>query len=71
MYCKLNTQTNNIVAYYHQLLCTVCNFSWNFLFFLYLDREEGTERTISVWLLLMCPLLGIWLATQACTLTGN
>ena len=33
--------------------------------------EKERERKIYVWLPLMCPLLGTWLATQACTLTGN
>ena len=44
--------------------------------YLFLDRGEGKEkereRNINVWLLLMCPLLGmIWLVTQAGALTGN
>ena len=29
------------------------------------------ERNINMWLLLTCPLLGTWPATQACALTGN
>ena len=29
------------------------------------------EGNINVWLPLMCPLLGTWPITQACTLTGN
>ena len=33
------------------------------------DRERDTH--INVWLPLMWPPLGIWSATQACTLTGN
>ena len=45
------------------------------LFYLFLDRGEGSEkereRSINVWLPLMCPLLGTWPATQACALTGN
>ena len=43
--------------------------------YLFLEREEGRDkerdRSINVWLPLVCPLLGIWLATQACALTGN
>ena len=43
--------------------------------YLVLERREGREkereRNISVWLLLMCPPLGTWPATQACALTGN
>ena len=42
--------------------------------YLFLDRGEGREkeeRNIHVWLLLTCPLLGTWPATQACGLTGN
>ena len=35
------------------------------------ERERERERNISVWLLLMEPLLGTWPATQACALTGN
>ena len=34
-------------------------------------REKERERNISVWLPLMCPLLGTWPATQVCALTGN
>ena len=34
-------------------------------------REKERERNISVWLPLVHPLLGTWLATQACALTGN
>ena len=45
-----------------------------FIYFI-LDRGERRgkerERNISVWLLLMCPLLGTWPPTQACALTGN
>ena len=42
--------------------------------YLFLDRGEGREkeeRNISVWLPLTHLLLGTWLATQACALTGN
>ena len=34
-------------------------------------REKERERNINVWLPLACPLLGTWLATQACALSGN
>ena len=34
-------------------------------------REKERERNINVWLPLMGPLLGTWLATQAYALTGN
>ena len=37
----------------------------------FLERREGRERNITVWLPLTRPLLGIWPATQACALTGN
>ena len=39
-------------------------------FYLFLDRgrEGERERNISVWLALVCPLLGTWPATQACAL---
>ena len=39
--------------------------------FIFLDRGEGRERNITVWLPLTCPLLRTWPATQACPLTGN
>ena len=45
----------------------------NFIY-LFLERGEGKEkereRNINVWLPLVRPLLGTWLATQACSLTG-
>ena len=51
---------------------------WNFIkdfIYLFLDRREAREkereRNIHVWLTLMRPLLGTWLETQACALTGN
>ena len=34
-------------------------------------REKERERNVTVWLLLTCPLLGIWPATQACALIRN
>ena len=49
----------------------------SFLYFIYLFldrrewREKEKERNINVWLPLMHPLLGTWLTTQACALTGN
>ena len=54
--------------------------SFIYLFFkdftyLFLERgvgkEKQRERNISVWLPVVCPLLGTWPATQACALTGN
>ena len=43
--------------------------------YLFLERGEGKEKeretNISVWVPIMCPLLGTWPATQACALTGN
>ena len=48
-------------------------FKW--FYFLFLERGKGKEKerekNINVWLPLACPLLGTWLATQACALTGN
>ena len=35
------------------------------------ERREKVERNVNVCLLLICPLLGTWPATQACALTGN
>ena len=42
-------------------------------FYLFLERgrERERERNLSVWLPLVCPLLGTWPTTQACALTGN
>ena len=44
-------------------------------FYLFIFREgkggRKRERNINVWLPLARPLLGTWLATQACALTGN
>ena len=34
-------------------------------------REKEREGIINVWLSLVRPLVGTWLATQACALTGN
>ena len=34
-------------------------------------KEKERERNINVLLLVACLLLGTWLATQACALTGN
>ena len=34
-----------------------------------MEKERG--RNISVWLPLVCLLLGTWPVTQACALTGN
>ena len=42
-----------------------------FIHFLEREREEERERNINVWLPLKHPLLGTWLATQACAPTGN
>ena len=51
-----------------------CSF-FEILFIYFLERGEGKEkerkRNINVWLPLTRPPLGIWLATQACVLTGN
>ena len=50
-------------------------FYFIYLFILFFDRGQGREkereRNINVWLPLVCPLLGTWLAAQACALTGN
>ena len=39
--------------------------------YLSLERGEGRERNINVWLPLTWPLQGTWPATQACALTRN
>ena len=41
------------------------------ILFLFLEKGEDRERNISVWLLLMRPLLGTWPTTQVYALTGN
>ena len=50
------------------------NFLKDFIY-LFLERgerrEKEGERNINVWLPLTCPLLGIWLTTQAHALTGT
>ena len=40
-------------------------------FYLFLEKGEGSERKINVWLPLVHTLLGTWPTTQACALTGN
>ena len=46
-----------------------------YLFTYFLEREKRKEkereRNISVWLPLICPLLGTWPASQACVLSRN
>ena len=53
--------------------CT-CNFLERFYLFMFREgegREKEKDRNINVWLPLVRPLLGTWLTTQACALTGN
>ena len=54
---------------------TLFYFFKDFIYLLFLERGEGREkkreRNINMWLPLMCPQLGTWPTTQACTLTGN
>ena len=46
-----------------------------YFIYLILERVEGREkaidRNINVWLSLTSPVLGTWLTTQVCALTGN
>ena len=42
-----------------------------YLFFRGEEEEKERKRNINVWLPLVLPLLGTWLATHACALTGN
>ena len=42
-----------------------------FIYFLERGREGERGEKHNVWLPLVCTLLGTWLATQACALTGN
>ena len=58
-------------------MCQVRYLFFNIIFldFIYFQRGEGREkekeRSISVWVLLECPPLRTWPATQACVLSGN
>ena len=73
---------NNDTRQFFSTCCiTIFNF-FNILFYFLKDylftylflergREGERERIITVWLPLMCPLLGTWSVTQACALTGN
>ena len=51
------------------------NIFFKYFLYLFLERKEGREkergRNINVWLLLACPPLGTWPATQARALTEN
>ena len=51
-------------------LVNFLDFIFKDFIYLFLDRGEGwekkRERNINVWLPLACPLLGAWLAAQAC-----
>ena len=51
-------------------------FVFFFRFYLFIfrrgeEKEKERERNINVWLPFACPVLGTWLATQTCSLTGN
>ena len=59
---------------------TMHSFNFFYLFkkyFIYLflvrveGKEEERERNIDVWLPPVCPLLGTWLTSEACALTGS
>ena len=54
-------------------MCIFMRFHFFKILFMYLFLERGREgeRNISVWLPLTRPLLGTWVTTQACALTGN
>ena len=58
-----------------QIRDSVSSSSLRFYLFIFRERrrrkEKGRERNISVWLPLICPLLGTWPTTQACVLTEN
>ena len=41
------------------------------ILFIIFREEKGRRKELNVWLLLKCPLLGTWPATQACALTGD
>ena len=54
--------------YFEYLPCVI---PFTYLFLERREGREGRERYINLWLPLEHPLLGTWLATQACALTGN
>ena len=57
---------------FHLVLCSLVDFFFLKIIYLFLDKGEGREkereRNISVWLPLPCSLLGTLPATQACAL---
>ena len=65
-------KTPQNLEFIYKKLCIYSFFKKKILFiFRERGREKERERNISVWLPLLCPLLGTWPATQACALTGN
>ena len=60
------------LIFYSWITNSTCKFIFFLRFHLFiLNRREGRERNINVWLPFTCPLLETWQATQVCALTGN
>ena len=62
-------------CFFFSLSHLVFKFFFKDFIYLFLEREEGTEkereRNISVWVPPACPPQGTLAVTQACALTGN
>ena len=57
---------------YYSVFIYIFNlFCFKDFIYLFLDRGKWREKNVHVLLLLACPPLGTWPATQACALTGN
>ena len=78
--CVSVTCIRSVPVCFQAIVCPcVCGHSFFLRFYLFvclfvclfLERGEGREKNINVWLTLTYPQLGIWLTTQACALTGN
>ena len=67
--CLRSTEASQVIV---QLVVGFFFFFFNILF-IQVQRGRARERegNISVWLLIVYPLLGTWPATQACALTRN
>ena len=64
-----------MLRFIHIVVCNIASFLLKYFIYLFWERGKGKEkereRNISVWLLLVCSLLGTQPATQVCALTGT